>query len=85
MTELMTVHPTTSTAADPVTAPGGTTLITEQEVLFGTAAALAKPTGRTNRFSVIAKALFTAARPRYRAKRYVYLEDALMSREMSRL
>jgi hypothetical protein len=46
---------------------------------------------RTSRFSAFAEAmrgLFTAPhqpKPRYRAKRYVYLEDALMGREMYRL
>ena len=91
MTELTTVRPNISTTTDLVPAPGGATLITEHQVRFSTAAALAIPPVRTSRFSAVAKAmsgLFTAPHqptPRYRAKRYVYLENALMAREMDRL
>jgi hypothetical protein len=50
------------------------TLITEQEVLFGTAAALARPAPKTR-----------SPRGRYYPKRYAYLENSAMSREMDRL
>ena len=50
------------------------TLITEQEVLFGTAAALARPAPRTRR-----------PRGSHYPKRYAYLENSAMSREMDRL
>ncbi len=76
-------------------ATGGTTLITEQQVLFSTAAAVALPRVEPSRWAMAIKSvssamstLFTDSRPpaqRYRARRYVYLENALMSREMDRL
>jgi hypothetical protein len=71
------------------------TLITEQQVLFSSAA-LALPPARTRRLTQAAHAVARAvgawlasaakppAPPRY-AKRHVWLEDALMSREMDRL
>jgi hypothetical protein len=72
------------------------TLITEQQVLFGTAAAAALPPVKTRRFSDAVHAvvgsvrtwLVSAAQPpvpqRY-PKRHVWLENSLMSREMHRL
>lgn len=76
----------------PVASFEGTTLITEQQVLFGTAAAVALPRVRPSRWSVAAKAVSGAmsalSRPpaaRYKARRFVYLENAQMSREMYRL
>ncbi|MGH3678090.1 MAG: hypothetical protein ACRDU5_20615 [Mycobacterium sp.] len=51
-------------------------LITEQEVLFGTAAAVAVPSAKRNRPRDVR---------RHYPKRYSYLEDSLMSREMDRL
>ena len=57
-------------------------LITEHEVVFGTAAAVPNTTRSWIR------ALLTAAQPRparYRPARYRYLESALMAREMQRL
>jgi len=79
----------------PAPSSEGTTLITEQQVLFATAAATAMPRVRPSRWSVAVKAVshamsavFTDSPPpaqRYRARRYTYLEDALMSREMGRL
>jgi hypothetical protein len=72
------------------------TLITEQQVLFSTAAAVALPPAKTRRFSdtiqavsATLRAIFAASeKPRARRvypKRYGYLENALMSREMDRL
>jgi hypothetical protein len=70
-------------------------LITEQQVLFSTAA-VALPPAKTRRWSdtVLAvtgalRAMFAASEKpparRHYPKRYGYLENALMSREMDRL
>jgi hypothetical protein len=101
MINLTSIRPTSRRTADPspdmIPAPSseGTTLITEQEVLFATAAAVTPPRLRSSRSSVALKsvsnamrALVLASRPpaqRYRAGRLAYLENALMSREMNRL
>jgi hypothetical protein len=78
-----------------VTRSTDTALITEQQVLFNTAAAVALPPARTRRFSDAVHAvgsavggwLASAAKPPQPAypKRHVWLENALMSREMDRL
>jgi hypothetical protein len=67
-------------------------LITEQEVLFGTAAALpARRESITRRFVVLMRRMLAASahasRPPRRdvPKRYEFLESALMGREMDRL
>ena len=71
-------------------------LITEQQVLFSTAAAVALPPAKTRRWgdtvhavSGALRAMFAASekRParRHYPKRDGYLENALMSREMDRL
>jgi hypothetical protein len=71
-------------------------LITEQQVLFSTAAAVALPPAKTRRWSDTIQAVGAALRtvfaapekPRARQhypKRHGYLENALMSREMDRL
>jgi hypothetical protein len=82
--------PVTSVASSTETA-----LITEQQVLLSTAAAVALPPARTRRFSdavhAVASAVgswvASAARPPKPVypKRHVWLENALMSREMDRL
>ena len=79
----------------PAPSSEGTTLITEQQVLFATAAAVALPRVRPSHWSVAVasvssamSAMVSASRPpaqRYQARRFVYLENALMSREMDRL
>lgn len=79
----------------PASSPDGTTLITEQQVLFSTAVAVALRPMKVGRWTVVRRsvsgamsALFTDARPpaqRYVARRYVYLEDSVMGREMYRL
>lgn len=84
-----------SPVVSPAPSSEGTTLITEQQVLFATAAAVALPRVQPTRWSVAVKAvsgamsaMTTPSRPpaaRYKARRYVYLENALMSREMDRL
>ena len=72
------------------------TLITEQQVLLSTAAAVALPPAKTRRWSdaVLAVAsavgswVASAAKPPTKQvypKRHVWLENALMSREMDRL
>ena len=71
-------------------------LITEQQVLFSTAAAVALPPAKTRRWSDTVQAvtgalhaMFAASEKpparRHYPKRYGYLENALMSREMDRL
>ena len=71
------------------------TLITEQQVLFSTAAAVALPPARTRRWSDTLSAMTAAVggwltsavkppKPQY-PKRHVWLENASMSREMDRL
>jgi hypothetical protein len=85
-------------SAAPVTAKSAEAhaLITEQQVLFSTAAAVALPPAKTRRFSDAVHAvagsvrawLVSAAKPpapRRYPKRYVWLENSLMSREMDRL
>jgi hypothetical protein len=77
------------------TSTGTQTLITEQQVLFSTAAAVALPPSKTRGWSdtmvTLASAvggwLTSAAKPPKPVypKRRVWLENALMSREMDRL
>jgi hypothetical protein len=88
--ESLETSPVTSVASSTETA-----LITEQQVLFSTAAGVALPPARTRRFSdavhAVASAVgswvASAARPPKPVypKRHVWLENALMSREMDRL
>lgn len=70
-------------------------VITEQQVLFSTAAAVALPPAKARRFSDAVQAVASAVgcwlasaaqppKPVY-PKRHVWLENALMSREMDRL
>ena len=96
-----TDRPTSETTAvpsppsAPAPSPDGTTLITEQQVLFSTAAAVALRPGKVSRWATAVKSvsgamseLFADSRPpaqRYVARRFVYLEDAVMGREMYRL
>jgi hypothetical protein len=62
------------------------TLITEHQVLFSTAAAVALPRPKTRR-GVLGWLMNAAAPPvpRQEPKRHLWLENALMSREMDRL
>jgi hypothetical protein len=71
-------------------------LITEQQVLFSTAAAVALPPAKTRRWSDTVHAVGTALRAMFAAsekpparqhypKRHDWLDNALMSREMDRL
>ncbi len=67
-------------------------LITEQEVLFGTAPAVAaRRSSISRRFAASIGRLFSASahtsrpRPAYVPKRYEFLERSLMAREMDRL
>ncbi|HXO52449.1 MAG TPA: hypothetical protein VN888_15795 [Mycobacterium sp.] len=72
------------------------TLITEQQVLFSTAATVALPPAKTRRWShriravsAALGAMFAASEKppaqRHYPKRHAFLENALMSREMDRL
>lgn len=95
MTDLTsTVRRTLGPDAALVPATEGTTLIPEQQVLFATAAAVAQPGAKVNRWATAVEsvssalsAMFSSRPPaqRYVASRYAYLEDAMMSREMDRL
>ncbi len=101
MTDLMTTVRTTSQATPvlavvPVLPPAaGPALITEQQVLLSTAAAVALPRVKTSRRAIAINsvssamsALFRASRPpaqRYVPRRSVYLENSVMAREMHRL
>jgi hypothetical protein len=91
-----TDRPTAQTALlAPVPSPDETTLISEQQVLFSTAAAVALRPAKVSRWTTAMKAvtdamsvLFTESRSpaqHYVARRYVYLENAVMGREMYRL
>jgi hypothetical protein len=71
-------------------------LITEQQVLFNTAAAVALPPAKTRRWSDTVSAVGAGLRAMFAAsekpparqhypKRHVWLDNALMSREMDRL
>jgi hypothetical protein len=97
MTELTTSSEQqsgTGTSAAP--AKSGHALITEQQVLMSTAAAVALPPAKIRRFSDAVHAVASAfggwlvsaakppAKPVY-AKRHEWLENAMMSREMDRL
>ena len=98
MTEIATTFetPDSGPSATAVTATSaeGQALITEQQVLFSTAAAVALPQPtKTRRFSDAVAARSRAgwraqpkppARPVY-PKRHVWLENSLMTREMDRL
>jgi hypothetical protein len=72
------------------------TLISEQQVLFSTAAAVALPPAKPRRWNDTVHAVGTAVRAMFAApdkpaarqhypKRHVWLDNALMSREMDRL
>lgn len=69
-------------------------LITEQQVLLGSAAALAGPTVRRSYFAMVRAAFGLRTRaprsdglvkPRHYPRHHDFLEDALMSRMMDRL
>ncbi|MEO3759211.1 hypothetical protein ABGB19_13095 [Mycobacterium sp. B14F4] len=85
-----TVRPSPATALPQ--AAGEPTLITEQQLLFATAAAVASPPVRPRRWAAafcgtvrgLVESPATPAR-RHNPRRYAYLEVALMSREMHRL
>jgi hypothetical protein len=91
----------TSAGRTPATSPARstvepTTLITEQQVRFSTAAAIALPPAKTRGFgdaigelAAKVRAVFAASEKpqakRYYARRYDFIESAAMSREMDRL
>jgi hypothetical protein len=103
MTDMATTHSPEledSREASPVAPVTSSTetqaLITEQQVLFSTAAAVALPPAKTRRWSDTVHAVGTALRAMFAAsekpaarrhypKRHVWLDNALMSREMDRL
>ena len=100
MTEFATTyHPEFDERREKLVPPGTSTenhaLITEQQVLFSTAAAVALPPATTHRWSDGVHAAVSAVghwfagavkppKPIYPTRR-VWLENALMSREMDRL
>lgn len=77
---------------EPADAP---TLITEQEVRIGSAAALARPRVRSHRLLAAVRALFVRAEiaenpekrnpPEHYPRRYTFIEYAAMSRMLDRL
>src|SRR5262245_12388368 len=80
----------------PATTIEAPTLITEQQVLFSTAAAVALPPAKTRRWSdavhaaasAVGSWIANAAKPPTKPvypKRYAWLENASMSREIDRL
>jgi hypothetical protein len=86
----------TSPVASATSSTETQTLITEQQVRFSTAAAVALPPAKTRRWSDTVHAVGTALRTMFTAsekpparqhypKRHVWLDNALMSREMDRL
>lgn len=97
MTELQVLRaPAQQPSPEPVSAPPA--LITEQEVALGTAAALGVQPNRVRwwtRAGLVVASAFrdttvtasTPSRPKPRnvPRRYGFLEDALMAREMDRL
>ena len=79
-------------AAPSAEAPSTEVLISTQQVLFSTAAAVGvRRESIGDRFAAIMRRMFAtstdAARPRptYEPRRYGFLENALMAREMDRL
>jgi hypothetical protein len=102
MTDMTTTHSPKLEHSDtsPVTSATSSTetqaLITEQQVLFSTAAAVALLPAKTRRWSDTIQAVSTALRAMFAAsekptarrhypKRHAWLDNALMSREMDRL
>jgi hypothetical protein len=85
----------TSPSTSATSATETQTVITEQQVLFSTAAAVALPPARTRRFSdaihtvaaAVSSWVASAAQPPKPVypKRHVWLENSLLSREMDRL
>jgi hypothetical protein len=79
-------------AAPSVEASSTEVLITAQQVLFSTAAAVGVQRDNVGaRFVAVMRRMFSSStdasrpRPRYYPKRYGFLEDAAMAREMDRL
>jgi hypothetical protein len=93
MTDLKTARPTPDIAVAPTRSAHvhEPTLITEQQVRFGTAAVVSRPAVETRRwttmFASFAVAVRQAAGPPAPVTRNprVYLQNALMQREMGRL
>jgi hypothetical protein len=97
MTDLnTTLRPTSETVApSPATPVERPVLITEQQVRFGTAAAVALPPAKPRRWAHAMETVAAAVQGffagptepvrRHYPKRYGYLENALMAREMDRL
>jgi hypothetical protein len=78
--------------APSIETPSTEVLITTQEVAFSTAAAVGvQRENIVRRFVAIMRRVFATStdasrpRPRYEPRRYAYLENALMAREMERL
>ena len=86
--------PQTQSAAPSVEAPSTEILISEQQVVFSTAAAVGLPRKKiSSRLAAILRRMFATStkasspRGRYYPKRYDYdyIDDARMAREMDRL
>ena len=90
MNDVTTVKPSRRPAARPARAAEGPTLITEQQVMFATAAAAGLPQVGPRRWvealgTVVHRVFAGRPAPQNHLRRYAYLENALMSREMYRL
>jgi hypothetical protein len=100
MTDLTTtLRPTSDTTAAPTAAAVTTptsevALITEQQVRFSTAAAVALPATKSRRWTGAIASLVAAVRSaagppepvrRHHSERHAYLQNSLMAREMDRL
>jgi hypothetical protein len=100
MTNAATYHPELDESREKLAAaPSSTenqTLITEQQVLFSTAAAVALPAANSHRFSggvhaavaAVGSWIASAAKPPVKPvypKRHQWMENATMSREMDHL
>jgi hypothetical protein len=84
--------PSAAPSAAPSVEESTEVLITTQEVVFSTAAAVGvRRETIGGRLVAMMRRIFATStdaslpRPRYEPKRYAYLEDALMAREMDRL
>jgi hypothetical protein len=101
MTELTTTTPRPTSELDVSPTPvaesaSESALITEQQVLFSTSAAVAVPAAKPRRWTEAIESVAGAVHgwfaealkpplPHHNPKRYDYLENARMSREMDRL
>lgn len=90
MTDITDITDLPAVAGSPSPTPAAvdSVVISEQQVLFGSAPALARTPGRRLRWAAVARGWITDAREparRHYPGRCAYLEDSLLSRECDRL